>query len=582
MNFIEEIGKIFNTQTQEASIALAIIAGGSFLLGIFIFWLVSYLPLKFSSRRKIKVLSNDLEELQKTHTTISEEHKVFSLQVENLERELAEAQKTIADKTEENVTVSNNLEIANSKLYQAQKYQNNAQEEYGELKKLYNLAQMSVTESERVAEIAKNGQRHLEAQLEQIKTQYASFDEEKRQYTTQLIQLRAEVEEQKTLNMQLQQELNAFAQKVKEQDEILQEALPKAAQYESLQEELQRLNAEKSQVAAQLSTYTEKEDEERHMQEQEKNMMDTYLHLVQENMEDNIFFETASESLVEDEALLAKNLADLDSIVYEEDVFETLAIDTSLSNEELAQIQALEEQALEAIQMPGFYQAIDETALILPEDERDLEGERDEEALIEKMLNEVNVYLAQSPLFAEIPSEELIEDPVLLSQNLAKMEEQVSIETEENTILPLSEEEKYSMETALSFAKSALNAEGFYMDISREQLIDPQFTPRTAQANVYIDAKYTTEIEKNVILDLARINAQYSSDMPKDDLKQIDGIGTFIEQKLNHLSIYTFEQISKFDETFISKLTAAIGFAEDAIHRDNWVEQARELCQQLS
>lgn len=270
MNIIEEIVKIFNISTPEASIALAIIVGGSFAIGILIFWLVFYLPLMFSSRRQIKVLSNNLETLQKTHTVIDEEHKVLLVKIENVEKDLAEAQSLIAIKTDEIITVSNKLEIANSKLYQAQKYQNNAQEEYGELKKLYNLAQMSVTESERVAEIAKNGQRHLEAQLEQIKNQYASFDTEKRQYTEQIIQLRTELDDNQSLNTQLQQELNALTLKLNEQESLLAENLPKAAQFESLQEELLKLKSERSEVLAQLSTYTDKEEEERHIQQQEK------------------------------------------------------------------------------------------------------------------------------------------------------------------------------------------------------------------------------------------------------------------------------------------------------------------------
>ncbi len=63
----------------------------------------------------------------------------------------------------------------------------------------------------------------------------------------------------------------------------------------------------------------------------------------------------------------------------------------------------------------------------------------------------------------------------------------------------------------------------------------------------------------------------------KDDLKAIDGIGSFIEEKLNKIGIYTFEQISYFDDEIIEKVTEAIQFFPGRIKRDNWVGQSKAL-----
>ncbi|MFT6743138.1 MAG: putative flap endonuclease-1-like 5' DNA nuclease, partial [Paraglaciecola sp.] len=63
----------------------------------------------------------------------------------------------------------------------------------------------------------------------------------------------------------------------------------------------------------------------------------------------------------------------------------------------------------------------------------------------------------------------------------------------------------------------------------------------------------------------------------KDDLTQINGIGEFIEDKLNDLGIYKFEQISNFDDAMIANLTRAIEFFPGRIERDEWVPQAKEL-----
>jgi len=63
----------------------------------------------------------------------------------------------------------------------------------------------------------------------------------------------------------------------------------------------------------------------------------------------------------------------------------------------------------------------------------------------------------------------------------------------------------------------------------------------------------------------------------KDDLRKINGIGPFIEEKLNGLGIYTYEQISQLDESLITTLTAAIEFFPGRIERDEWVGQADRL-----
>jgi len=63
----------------------------------------------------------------------------------------------------------------------------------------------------------------------------------------------------------------------------------------------------------------------------------------------------------------------------------------------------------------------------------------------------------------------------------------------------------------------------------------------------------------------------------KDDLKLISGIGPFIEEKLNGIGIYTFNQISRFTKEDIETVTELIKFFPGRIERDNWTDQARKL-----
>ncbi len=62
-----------------------------------------------------------------------------------------------------------------------------------------------------------------------------------------------------------------------------------------------------------------------------------------------------------------------------------------------------------------------------------------------------------------------------------------------------------------------------------------------------------------------------------NDLTEISGIGGWINEKLNALDIYTFKQISNFNDEDVDIVTEAIEFFPGRIERDEWVHQAREL-----
>jgi predicted flap endonuclease-1-like 5' DNA nuclease len=65
-------------------------------------------------------------------------------------------------------------------------------------------------------------------------------------------------------------------------------------------------------------------------------------------------------------------------------------------------------------------------------------------------------------------------------------------------------------------------------------------------------------------------------DMP-DDLTKIEGIGPYIEERLNNIGIYNYNQISKLEVSDIRIITELIEFFPGRIERDNWVKQANAL-----
>ncbi len=62
-----------------------------------------------------------------------------------------------------------------------------------------------------------------------------------------------------------------------------------------------------------------------------------------------------------------------------------------------------------------------------------------------------------------------------------------------------------------------------------------------------------------------------------DDLTAISGIGDFIQEKLNAIDIYTFEQISRFTAVEEETVTEVIEFFPGRIKRDKWVAQSKKL-----
>ncbi len=88
--------------------------------------------------------------------------------------------------------------------------------------------------------------------------------------------------------------------------------------------------------------------------------------------------------------------------------------------------------------------------------------------------------------------------------------------------------------------------------------------------------KYQTALEKK---ELNFDNFGYASESERDDLTKITGVGPYIEQKLNEIGIYTYDQLSRLAWEDIQTITELIDFFPGRMERDNWVGQAEALKQ---
>ncbi|GAB3719301.1 hypothetical protein [Spirosoma lituiforme] len=94
-----------------------------------------------------------------------------------------------------------------------------------------------------------------------------------------------------------------------------------------------------------------------------------------------------------------------------------------------------------------------------------------------------------------------------------------------------------------------------------------------------------TDDEETIILNRIRTRADevnftrigLASPTEANNLKVINGIGPFLEKKLNALGIYTFRQIAAFDADDVEQINDLIEYFPGRIARDNWVGQAAEL-----
>lgn len=64
-----------------------------------------------------------------------------------------------------------------------------------------------------------------------------------------------------------------------------------------------------------------------------------------------------------------------------------------------------------------------------------------------------------------------------------------------------------------------------------------------------------------------------------DDLTRINGIGPFLQKKLNDIGIFTFREIAGWDAERIETVTRQIEFFDGRILKDDWVGQANHLMQ---
>ena len=67
---------------------------------------------------------------------------------------------------------------------------------------------------------------------------------------------------------------------------------------------------------------------------------------------------------------------------------------------------------------------------------------------------------------------------------------------------------------------------------------------------------------------------------PRDRLQEIKGVGPAIEKTLNEMGIFRFRQIADMSEYDIDRIAKRLKGFRSRIYREDWIGQARDLCDQ--
>jgi len=171
---------------------------------------------------------------------------------------------------------------------------------------------------------------------------------------------------------------------------------------------------------------------------------------------------------------------------------------------------------------------------------------------------------------------------VELSKTVEKEDEQVDNMAQMQSLYNATRQQLATFESRLSHLdeeNDLLKAELANLKEAQAQAPATEVKKEAEPLLSFVDEKETepdpeslSKVEKKVLSEKIIIE-----DHEKDDLTLINGIGPFIEKKLNDIGIYTYKQIAAFDGPKIEQVTRDVAYFPGRIEKDDWVGQAQKL-----
>jgi len=116
----------------------------------------------------------------------------------------------------------------------------------------------------------------------------------------------------------------------------------------------------------------------------------------------------------------------------------------------------------------------------------------------------------------------------------------------------------------------------FKTHLPEPNLIGDTIRPKKKEKNKAKEKDIFHKIKKrSALIDFKRIGK--ATEKKKDDLKQIHGVGPFIEKKLNALGIFKFEQIARLEDDDLMEIIRIIELPTGVVKGRNWIDQAKNM-----
>lgn len=569
--------KFFTTGDTTQTVVFVILMLVSFLLGMLLWALLAHLP----ASRKLKAQNKDLNAentvLKKDNKDLSERYTVINAKLSRASEDLRTAEANLEEKNEKVLaqsekikTLSEDLELYKDNARNYKEANEKLLEEYTAMSKEHGE---SITKMEDmkalVEEIEQEKGLMIKSHLE-VADDKLSADTRLKTTTEKLTKANEKIHLlTKDLDAALEQkaELKKMVFNLEETEQLSgtnDEGLK--TELVELKSHVRDLESENSDLMERLAPFLAQEDSSSTEEEEVETLLVNLLVDAETNMEEDGFYSSYDESqLIEDKIYLEKALAE--KVTFEE-----------APEEEVIEVDAAEEEEMDrallqvddAMSLQGFYQNVDDAVLMQSDEVIEEIGE--EELMDHYLINTEEVFKKVLFYEDELSSEGFIENEDFLKEELSKLHFIDAVEDEPSEAIVLDDADHADMNAALDQAIKMMQVEGLYAPIDADKLMASsdeieEFNRRSSEEKDY---------ERSVLEEIGRSVPKAGLD-EKDDLKRIDGIGMFVEQRLNQLEIYTYKQISQFDEAFIAKLGAALGFSEQTIGRDEWVKQATDL-----
>ncbi|CAA6801142.1 MAG: Unknown protein [uncultured Aureispira sp.] len=572
--------KFFTTGDTTQTVVFVILLLISFLLGMLVWALLAHYP----ASRKLKKQNKDLDAentvLKKDNKDLSERYTVVNAKLSRASEDLRTAEANLEEKNEKVIAQSKKIgELSEDlELYKdnARNYKEANEKLLEEYKKMSREHENTMTKMEDMKILVEEVEQEKGAMIKGhlavaddklIADQKLKIAEEKLTKATETVRLLTKdldaALEQKAELKKMLFDLEETGQLDGTNDADLKKQLI------GLKGHVRDLESENSDLMGRLAPFIAAEQSNSTEDEAIEVLLVNLLVDAESNMETDGFYSDYDESqLIEDKIYLEKSLTEKPVLeeVAEEEVIEVNATEAAIMDQVLI-------QADDAMTLQGFYQDIDDAVLM--QSDEGIEEVGDEEMMDRYLDNTAELFKKVLFYDEEVASEQFIENQDLLTDELSKLSFIDAAEDAPSDKVVLDDADHSDMNLALEQAVQVMTVEGLYAPIDTDKLIAS--SDEVEEPNRYYDQE--KDYEHTVLEEIGRSIPRAGLD-EKDDLKKIDGIGMFVEQRLNQLEIYTYKQISQFDEAFIAKLGAALGFSEQTIARDEWVKQATLLIEQ--